>query len=91
MYLDRGFTMENSYKFFSNTACQYYPCHAYNTEKAGFNCLFCYCPLLGFENCPGNPEYFTTKAGKVIKDCSNCVFPHVPENYDKIMEFLMNS
>ena len=23
-----------------------------------------------------------------IKDCSSCVFPHIPGNYDKIVEFL---
>ena len=33
---------ENSYRFFSNRECQYYPCHEGIEEM---NCLFCYCPL----------------------------------------------
>lgn len=82
--------MQNNHKFFANTSCKYYPCHSYNTEKKDFNCLFCYCPLIGYEKCPGNPKFFETKSGKVVKDCSDCVFPHVPENYDKIIEYLKN-
>ena len=26
--------------------------------------------------------------GKSVKDCSNCIFPHKADNYDKIMDFL---
>lgn len=26
--------------------------------------------------------------GKTIKDCSNCVYPHKPENYEHIMKWL---
>lgn len=33
---------ENSYRFFFNRECQYYPCHEGIEEM---NCLFCYCPL----------------------------------------------
>ncbi len=33
----------------------------------------------------GNPKYIEVK-GKRIKDCSDCVFPHRAENYDKIIE-----
>ena len=39
------------------------------------------------ENCPGNPKYFE-KDGRKIKDCTDCTFPHQPENYDKIMQVL---
>ena len=45
---------ENSYRFFSNRECQYYPCHEGIEEM---NCLFCYCPLYERRHCPGNPEY----------------------------------
>lgn len=38
-------------------------------------------------NCPGNPVY-SDKGGRRIKVCTSCVFPHLPENYDKIMEIL---
>ena len=76
--------MENSYCFFENKACKYYPCHE---GVLDFNCLFCYCPLYNKTNCPGNPEYLE-KAGRRIKACTNCTFPHRPENYDKIIQIL---
>lgn len=76
--------MESSYRFFENRACQYFPCHKGLTD---FNCMFCYCPMYLRENCPGNPSYIE-KNGKKIKDCTNCTFPHRPENYDKIMQVL---
>ncbi len=71
----------NSHRFFENKACQYFPCHQ---SLQDFNCLFCYCPLYPRENCPGNPSYIETD-GKRIKDCTDCTFPHQPENYDKIL------
>ena len=75
--------MENSYRYFENRACQYYPCH----DKEHINCLFCYCPLNHMENCPGNPQFIEVN-GKRIKDCSACTFPHEAENYDLIMKLL---
>lgn len=77
--------MENSSRFFSNKECKYYPCH---TGVEEFNCLFCYCPLNSLKHCPGNPEFVKCKDGKIIKDCTNCDFPHRPENYDVIIKFL---
>ena len=76
--------MKNSSRFFANKECEYYPCHK---GLEDFNCLFCYCPLHRLEHCPGTPEYIEVQ-GKKIKDCSNCIFPHEPENYDVIMKFL---
>lgn len=76
--------MENSYRFFENKDCKYFPCHK---GLADFNCLFCYCPMYRLEHCPGNPRYFE-KNGKWIKDCSGCTFPHDPEHYDTIMQIL---
>lgn len=76
--------MEHSYRFFSNKDCQYFPCHK-NLED--FNCLFCYCPLYLLEKCPGKPEYLE-RNGKRIKVCTNCTFPHQPENYDIIINIL---
>lgn len=73
--------MEHSHKFFENKACKYFPCHEGVEE---FNCLFCYCPLYAKETCIGNPDFLEIK-GRVVKDCSNCTFPHKPENYDKII------
>ncbi len=50
--------------------------------------MFCYCPLYHLK-CPGAPEY-KEKNGKMLKVCTNCNFPHKPENYDKIMDILKN-
>ena len=75
--------MENSYKYFSNKSCQYYPCH--NTKNSNeFNCLFCYCPLYRIEDCGGN--YTILKNG--IKDCSNCMIPHSANGYNYIISKL---
>ena len=76
--------MEQSYRFFENRKCKYFPCHE---GLSDFNCLFCYCPLYGRKNCPGNPQYIS-KGDRTIKVCSACTFPHVPEHYDRIMQLL---
>ena len=77
--------MENSHRFFANTACKYYPCHKGIEEM---NCLFCYCPLYRLERCPGNPRYKEGKNGKRIKICTDCTFPHRSENYDTVIRLL---
>ncbi|MBO4982388.1 MAG: metal-binding protein [Lachnospiraceae bacterium] len=79
--------MENSYRFFENRECRYFPCH---TGLEAFNCLFCYCPLYHKETCPGNPVY-VEKQGVRIKVCRDCTFPHRPENYDVIIKSLKDS
>ena len=76
--------MKNSYRFFANKECQYFPCHEGLTD---FNCLFCYCPLYRLEHCPGKPKYFE-KDGITITVCTDCTFPHKLENYDTIIELL---
>ncbi|MBD5451840.1 MAG: metal-binding protein [Lachnospiraceae bacterium] len=78
--------MNNSYRFFENKECEYFPCHK-GLDR--FNCLFCYCPMYLREDCLGAPQYLE-KNGKKIKDCTNCTFPHLPQNYEKIIEFLKN-
>jgi len=71
---------KNSYKFFRNVDCQFFPCHQTN-DTENFNCLFCYCPLYALgEKCGGNFVY--TETG--IKDCSNCLVPHKPKGYDYV-------
>lgn len=79
--------MENSYRYFENRDCKYYPCHEGIEEM---NCLFCFCPLYGREHCPGNPEYMISK-GQKIKSCLHCTFPHQAENYEIIMQFLRHN
>lgn len=76
--------MEQSYRFFENKSCKYFPCHA---GLEDFNCLFCYCPLYHLKHCPGNPRYIEV-GGNRIRECTDCTFPHQPENYDKIIRLL---
>ncbi len=68
-------------KFFSNTKCEYFPCHKVEDE-ASFNCMFCYCPLYALgDKCGGNYAYLENG----IKDCSNCLVPHKKYSYDYII------
>ncbi len=76
--------MENSYRYFENRDCCYYPCHE---ELEELNCLFCFCPLYAGEHCPGKPEYIRSK-GRRIKSCRQCGFPHRAENYEALMQIL---
>lgn len=73
--------MDNCFKFYKNTDCEYFPCHATDDEE-NFNCMFCYCPLypLG-SKCGGDFRYLDNGT----KDCSNCLVPHRPEGFDYIM------
>ncbi len=77
--------MNNSYRFYENKECKYYPCHQGIEEM---NCMFCYCPLYRMKNCPGTYELIHKEDGRIIKSCMNCTFPHIPENYDKINAIL---
>lgn len=74
--------MQNSYRFFQNRECEYFPCHKVKNSE-DFNCLFCYCPLYALgDRCGGNCCY--TENG--IKDCSGCLIPHSAAGYDYINE-----
>ena len=77
----------NSYRFFQNRECKFFPCHEVQDED-DFNCLFCYCPLYLDDNCIGSPEYIITGRGQRIKDCSSCLVVHRPEMYDKVIAHL---
>lgn len=73
--------MDNSYRFFQNRECEFFPCHKVNDDSA-FNCLFCYCPLYALgDQCGGNFSY--TESG--LKDCSNCMLPHGLSGYDYVL------
>ena len=78
--------MEHSSRFFSNAACAYFPCHA-GADPETFNCLFCYCPLYFLPKCPGTPR----RTAKGVKDCTGCLFPHRPENYDQLIRCLSSA
>jgi Zn-finger protein len=64
--------------YFSNTACEYYPCH----RLAEQNCLFCYCPLYTLE-CGGNFSMIGD-----IKDCSACTLVHDDNGYAYVQKKL---
>lgn len=74
--------MKNSYRFYCNKDCQYFPCHEVTNED-DFNCMFCYCPLYLLEDCKGNYTYHSG-----IKDCSKCLIPHSKGGYDHINNLL---
>lgn len=74
-----------SSRFFENRECEYYPCHKGVDEC---NCLFCYCPFYSWLKCPGENHYIKGRSGNMIKVCTDCSFPHRPENYDKIIAYL---
>ena len=74
--------MEQTYRFFENRKCEYYPCHNGVEE---LNCMFCYCPLYALgDRCGG--DFTHTENG--IKDCTNCLRPHRRENYPYIQKQL---
>ena len=76
--------MKNSFRFFENRDCIYYPCHG---QQESINCMFCYCPLYSHKACPGEYSYIEAD-GRKIKDCSACTFPHRAENYDAVIALL---
>ena len=62
--------MDNSFRFFRNTACAYFPCHE-TADPERFNCLFCYCPLYFTPRCGGDGVILPSG----VKDCSGCLVP----------------
>ncbi|MGI6212504.1 MAG: cysteine-rich small domain-containing protein [Anaerovoracaceae bacterium] len=70
------------FAFFQHKECEFFPCHQTN-DPENFNCLFCYCPLFALgDKCGGNYRFLENG----FKDCSNCMFPHVRGNYDKVLD-----
>lgn len=69
--------MKNSYKFFENLGCKYYPCHS-GIKKGEFNCLYCFCPI--FVVCKRH-----SKSG-----CEFCKVPHDKGSYKFMMLELNN-
>jgi len=73
--------MEYNHRFVSNPDCEYFPCHS-GADPEQFNCMFCYCPLYVLDDACGGDFTYTSEG---IKDCSNCLLPHRPEGYDRIL------
>jgi Zn-finger protein len=77
--------MKNSYRFFSNRECKYFPCHT-KPAPADFNCLFCYCPLYSLgDRCGGE---FIYHGADGVKNCMGCPLPHIPAYYGAIIDKL---
>lgn len=81
--MEKGDLMDNSYKFFRNEDCKYFPCHKVDRIEE-FNCMFCYCPLYLLKDCGGN--YIIKNK---VKNCSRCLLPHRPKGYDYINKKLL--
>lgn len=79
-----GTDIVHSSKFFQNRRCEYFPCHKISADT--LNCLFCFCPLY-YALCPGKPRYIDVN-GSQVKDCSECDYPHRPENFGALLEAL---
>ena len=77
----------DGFKYVENHDCRYYPCH----DSEHINCLFCYCPLYLKDDCPGDYQWIERKDGRKIKSCMDCMWPHRPENYEKIVKILAGS
>lgn len=71
------------YQGFTNSQCEFLPCH--KDVKREFNCLFCYCPLV-FLKCPGDYRVFTDRNGLVRKNCTDCTLPH--DGYKRSWKFI---
>ena len=84
--MEKKYWEDKEYAYFSHKKCEYFPCHK-GADPEDFNCLFCYCPMYQLPACPGSPT-FMEKNGKTIKVCTDCTFPHQPENYDKVIAVL---
>lgn len=76
--------LEYSHSFFQNTRCDYFPCHS-DIHIENFNCLFCYCPLYSIKECGGAFNLLDNG----IKDCMECLLPHQRNNYNYIINKLM--
>lgn len=77
----KGANMSQNYSYFAHKECEYFPCHK-GADPENFNCLFCYCPLYALgRNCGGAFQYKENG----IKDCTNCLFPHRRENYQRVI------
>lgn len=70
--------------FVQNRECPYFPCHK-GVDEERFNCLFCFCPLYALGNLCGGNFCYTAEG---LKDCSDCLRPHLPESYAGICEKL---
>ena len=83
--------MRNSYKFFQNKSCKFFPCHK-GIKDEDFNCMFCFCPTFNkITNIQLVDGQILVERGCGRKYCEKCTFPHERKNYDKIIKLLKKS
>jgi len=73
----------NSYKYFENIECEFFPCHPDSLN--GHNCMFCRCPMYTDESCIGIQNGDGVILDNGIKDCSKCTYPHEYKNAEEMM------
>ena len=65
--------------------CKYFPCHDYLED-----CSFCYCPFYPcYISDTGGYEKISSRTGKPVWDCSDCVLNHYKKNAEIILEGLL--
>ena len=68
-----------------NIDCNYLPCHDFLED-----CTFCYCPFYPCQDdITGGFEKISSRTGKPVWSCSDCIFPHVTKNAQAILEGLL--
>lgn len=77
------------YKKFQHKDCEWWGnCLSQSKLKEEqYNCLFCYCVFYHMQKCYGNPIILENG----IKDCSQCNFTHNVDNYDKIINLIIEN
>ncbi|OKY78481.1 MAG: Zn-finger-like domain containing protein [Candidatus Methanohalarchaeum thermophilum] len=73
---------DESFKFFQNRECQFFPCH--DVPEDEMNCKYCYCPLYPLEDCGGDYEILENG----VKDCSDCKKVHRPGAHEYVTKKL---
>jgi len=65
--------------------CKYFPCHKHLED-----CSFCFCPFYPcYRSDTGGLEKISSRTGKPVWDCSDCVLNHDRKNAEKILEGLL--
>ena len=74
-------TTTENYKFFQHKDCEFFPCTRLINRRISTACSAIVLCMRSATNA-WNFQYTDTG----FKDCTNCMFPHVRSNYEKILE-----
>ena len=68
-----------------NKKCKYFPCHEHLED-----CTFCYCPFYPcYRSDSGGYEIISSRTGKPVWSCSDCMLIHSTKNAKKVLEGLL--